>query len=397
MKVLHLFSNVKLTGPAEPVLNLVAGLKRRGVDVIFACGQFHPGERSSIEQRAQELGIDPVTDFRLRKHFSVADNVRDLPAIARFAAEHEVDIVHTHLLNDHLLGGWAARHCGRPVLVVRTVHSLGSLWRRFRARHLTRNITDALIVGSSYHFTHSRKLFDVPEERIWRIEPAVDLQRFSPARAVPDMRAELGIDEGDFVVGVVARIQKRRRFNVFLHALRDAREQIPHLKALVVGRGTHKEVVAEKPVRKLGLEDAVIFSGYRKGGEYVGLLKAMDVKVFLVPGTDETCRALREAMAMGRPVIGAQRGVIPEIVDDGINGFVLKDTSANLSQAFIRLARNREMLERFSRAARKKATQKFDLEEYVEQVLGVYESVSGKAPIAGESTVIDEEPPADES
>ncbi len=396
MKILHLFSNVKLTGPAEPALNLVAGLKRRGLDVIFACGQFHPGRRSSIEERAEELGVYPVTDFRLKKHFSVADNARDLPALAGFIAEQEVDIVHTHLLNDHLLGGWAARHCDRPVLIVRTVHSLGRLWTRMRTRYLTRNLTDALIAGSAHHYESSRKLFDLPQDRMWRIEPAVDLSRFDPGRVVPDLRAELGIDEGDFVVGVVARIQKRRRFNVLLQAVRDAREQVPHLKALIVGRGTHREKVAEKPALKLGIEESVVFSGYRTGDEYVGALKAMDVKAFLMPGTDETCRAIREAMAMGRPVIGAQRGIIPEIIDDGVNGFVVKDTVSNLTQAFVRLARDRDMLERFSQAALAKAREKFDLESYIDEVAGVYEAISGRPPMSDDETVIDREPPTDE-
>jgi glycosyltransferase involved in cell wall biosynthesis len=397
MRILHLFSNVKLTGPAEPVLNLVAGLTGRGLDVVFACGRFHAGERSSIEERAEELGIFPVTDFRLKKHFSFVDNARDLPALAQFISEQEIDVIHTHLLNDHLLGGWAARHCDRPVLVVRTVHSLGRLWGRLRARYLARNLTDALIVGSAYHHERARGMFEVPQDRIWRIEPAIDLQRFNPQRPVPDMRRELGIDEGDFVVGIVARIQKRRRFDIFLHAVRDAREQVPHLKALVVGRGTHREEIADKPARKLGIEDAVIFSGYRKGDEYTGLLKAMDLKVFLVPGTDETCRAIREAMAMGRPVVGARRGIIHEIIDDGVNGFVVKDTPANLAQAFIRLARDRDLLEQFSRAALQKAREKFNLEKYVEQVIGVYHALSGRPPAAGEKTLIDEEPPPDES
>ncbi len=396
MRILHLFSNVKLTGPAEPVLNVAAGLKRRGLDVVFACGRFHPGRRSSIEERAEELGIFPVTDFRLKKHFSFIDNARDLPALAQFISEQEIDIIHTHLLNDHLLGGWAARHCDRPVLVVRTVHSLGRAWNRMRARYLARNLTDALIVGSGYHYERSRRMFNVPEDRIWRIEPAIDLQRFNPARPVPDMRREFGIDEGDFVVGVVARIQKRRRFGIFLRAVRNAREQVPHLKALVVGRGTHKEEVAEKPARKLSIEDAVIFSGYRKDDEYVGILKAMDVKVFLVPGTDETCRAVREAMAMGRPVIGARRGIIPEIIDDGVNGLVVEDTVANLAKAFVRLARNRDLLEKLSRAALQKATERFNLDKRVEQVISVYEAIAGRPPVTGENTVIDEEPQPDE-
>jgi glycosyltransferase involved in cell wall biosynthesis len=263
-----------------------------------------------------------------------------------------------------------------------------------RARYLARSLTDALIVGSSYHYERSRAIFSVPEDRIWRIEPAVDLRRFNPARGVPDMRRELGIDEGDFVVGVVARIQRRRRFGIFLRAVQRAREQVPHLKALIVGRGTNMEQVAEKPAHRLGLEDAVIFGGYRKGDEYVGLLKAMDVKVFLVPGSDETCRAAREAMAVGRPVIGAKRGIIPEIVNDGVNGFVIEDTPANLAQAFVRLAKNRDMLEQFSRAALKKAVERFDLDKYVEQVIGLYDAISDMPPVAGDKTVIDEEPPS---
>ncbi len=395
MKVLHLFSNVKLTGPAEPVLNLVAGLARRRVNVIFACGQFYEGQHSSIEERAEELGIQPVTDFRLSKHFSIADNARDLPALARFISEQEIDIVHTHLLNDHLLGGWAARHCDRPVLVLRTVHSLGGLWRRLRVRHLARNITDGLIVGSNYHEKESRKVFALPQERIWRVEPAVDLSRFNPEAPAPDMREQLGIDEGDFVVGIVARIQRRRRFGAFLRAVREAREQIPHLKALVVGRGTHKEEVAVRPAKHLSIEDAVIFSGYRTGEEYVGVLKAMDLKVFLVPGTDETCRAVREAMAVGRPVIGSERGIIPEIIDDNINGLIVKDTPAELARAFIRLARDRELLESFSQAALRKAQEQFDLETYTDKVMQIYESISTKPPIAGRQTFIDKEPPAE--
>jgi len=396
VRILHLFSNVKLTGPAEPVLNLVAGLKKLGHDVVFACGKFYEGKRSSIEERADELGIFPVTDFRLKKHFSFVDNARDLPELAQFISEQEIDIVHTHLLNDHLLGGWAARHCERPVLVVRTVHSLGRLWNRLRAKYLARNLTDALIVGSNYHGEHARKMFTLPEGRVWKIEPAVDLDRFNPARELPDMRRKLGIDEGDFVVGVVARIQKRRRFGIFLRAIRNAREQVPHLKAMIVGRGTHREDVAEKPTGKLGIEDAVIFSGYKKGEEYAGLLKAMDVKVFLVPGTDETCRAIREAMAMGRPVIGARRGVIPEIIDDGVNGFIVDDTVSNLAQCLVKLARDRNLLERFSRAALEKASAQFNLDDYAANVASVYEAISGTPPVADQQTFIDEKPPTDE-
>ena len=61
MRVLHLFSDWKWTGPAEPAVELAAALAKRGVDVRFACSPLPFDAEDAIGKRAPERGIQPIT------------------------------------------------------------------------------------------------------------------------------------------------------------------------------------------------------------------------------------------------------------------------------------------------------------------------------------------------
>ena len=77
-------------------------------------------------------------------------------------------------------------------------------------------------------------------------------------------------------------------------------------------------------------------------------------------------------MAMGKPVVAAQRGMLPEIVDDGINGLLIDDTDENLASAILKLARDKDMRESMGAEARKKAIFSFSLILQSERVEKVY-------------------------
>jgi len=140
-----------------------------------------------------------------------------------------------------------------------------------------------------------------------------------------------------------------------------------------VGRGTKQEQVAKEPVRRLGLEGRVYFPGYLDGENYVGMLKAFDVKVYLVPGSDGTCRAVRECMAMRKPVIVADRGMLREIVDHETNGMVCDGSAESLFNALDRLAGDRRLVHRMGLAARETAVARYSLEAQANAVKAVYE------------------------
>ncbi|MDI7259834.1 MAG: glycosyltransferase family 4 protein, partial [Thermodesulfobacteriota bacterium] len=109
--------------------------------------------------------------------------------------------------------------------------------------------------------------------------------------------------------------------------------------------------------------------------DYLDTLACMDIFVFLMAGSDGTARALREAMAMGKPTIVADRGILPELVEDGVSGFVVKDTPETLADAALRLLRNPELRANMGKAAYEKAHREFRLDKQAEAVEAFYQEM----------------------
>jgi glycosyltransferase involved in cell wall biosynthesis len=101
----------------------------------------------------------------------------------------------------------------------------------------------------------------------------------------------------------------------------------------------------------------------------------MDIFVFLMAGSDGTARALREAMAMGKPVIVSDRGMLPELVEDGVSGLVVKDTPEALADATLQLLRHPELRKKMGEAAYQKAHREFRLDRQVEAVEKFYQQM----------------------
>ena len=375
MKILHLFSNRKLTGPADPAITLCAELKRRGVDVLFACCSPSNPRMAAVKNRAEELGLDPITSFQLKKHFDLKGSLRDLKAIPPFLQKNGIDIIHTHLDNDHLIGAHAARRARTGAVVVRSIYKGLGPRRTVRNRYIFGRYTDGVIVPSEGARVAMNDKFKFPAERVWLVPASVDTDKFDPARIVRDMRPEFGLDADDYVVGIVARIQSHRRFNVLLDAMKIVSKRNPKVKLLIVGRGTRMNELAVEPVKKMRLGKSVKFSGYQTGSDYVDTLGCFDAKLFLVPGTDGTCRAVREAMSMGKPVIAARRGMRPEIIDHGVNGIVIDDTPSTLAEAICHLAGNQALTDSMSEEAFRKARSEFRLDIQAEKVIGIYDKL----------------------
>ncbi|MCK5009545.1 MAG: hypothetical protein KAS98_03610, partial [Deltaproteobacteria bacterium] len=68
MRILHLFSNWKWTGPAEHALNAATYFVDRGYDITFACGKPPSGVEDSLEKRAKKSGLNLANKFYLNKH-----------------------------------------------------------------------------------------------------------------------------------------------------------------------------------------------------------------------------------------------------------------------------------------------------------------------------------------
>lgn len=388
MKVLHTFSNWKWTGPAEPAVRLAAALQET-LDVTFACGRCpYPDLQNLVAIAAKARGLPLIEDLILRKHFDPLSGARDFVRLKQRVVAGGYDVVHAHLMNDHLLVGAAARRSRSGARVVRTVYGGPDLASRLRTRIGFARLTDGVVCASEAAADVVRSRVRFPESRLRVIPGAVDVDRFAPDRLAQlrdAAREELGLDPGTVAFGIVARMQRHRRYDLLLHAFARAARRDDSMRLVIIGRGTHEQEVARGPAGDLGVSDRIRFTGYREGGAYDAALAALDVGIFLVPGSDGSCRAARELAASSLPLMVTPRPPLPEIVDDATTGMVLAETEEAFEEAFVSLAQDPATRRRMGAAARDRAARYFSLPVQASAVSRFYSELVELGPHRGRS------------
>jgi glycosyltransferase involved in cell wall biosynthesis len=385
LKVLHLYANHKVTGPAELALETARALAASGLEARFYSADVKetPKRPRRLQRLARERGV-PEADLhgvRLPKHISPLRAYLDVRKLRSHLRADPPDLIHCHLPADHLVAGLAARALRIPL--VRTLYDGEPPRPTPRRRYAWSKLTERLLCMSQSVADAVRERsgdYGIDPARVLHVHPPIDVHRFDPARGLAPRREALGVPADAFCVGIVARMQTHRRFELLLEAVARARQELPSLHVVVVGRGTNQDAVARGPVQALGLRDCVHFSGYVSGEDYERTLASFDAKLFLVPGSDGTCRAVREALALGLPVIATRRGILPELVRDGVDGLLVDETPGSLAAAFQSLAADPDRRRAMGEAARAGAVERFAYEHLVERLKAIYAEVLASPP-----------------
>jgi L-malate glycosyltransferase len=387
MKILHLFSDWKWTGPAEPVVNLCLALQQRGHEVTLAyrCPPIETAE--SMAKGVREKALKGIDCFHLapiaKAHhiFRLKDIVSDIRGIARSIDQERFDIVNFHNSHDHIVGGLAVRASRRRPPAIRMDHKRDSLKADPVSRWFFRRYTDGLITFSKESKERLVRVLGFSPEQVVKVATALDLTRFDPHKGYKDMRPEFGIPPSSPVVGIVARFQRYRRTDILLEAMAQLIKAIPEARLLLVGRSSQMQQSVIEPMERLGIASHVILAGYRVD-DYRDMLACMDVFCLLTPGSDGTARALREAMAMGKPAVVTKKGMLPELVQDGATGLVVQEGPEALYRALLTLVRDERLRKAMGKAAYEMAHREFRLERQAEEVEAFYQKIREAVPPA---------------
>ena len=173
------------------------------------------------------------------------------------------------------------------------------------------------------------------------VSGGMDAQRFAPS---PEQA------RADFIL--VARLSSVKRVDLFLQALARVARERPQASAIVVGDGPLLEDL-KRQARDLGLADRVTFAGHQADVE--SWLK--QARVFVLTSDSEGLSlALMEGMLCGLPAVVSDVGDLPELVEEGSNGFLVAErTPEAFADRMIALAGDPERLRSFSEAARQAA------------------------------------------
>jgi len=369
LSILHLLSNRWWTGTAEPVLTLAQGLLECRQQVVLGVPAG-----SQVEDLARKAGIPRLKGLQLNPRFHPWSWLQDVRTLSTFLRRRPVDVLHTHLSHDHWLALSAVLLLnpsrGRVPISVRTVHTL----RRPRAlsvQWLLRHGAAQLITVSTTLQRDIVEKLAVSPARITAIAGAVDSQRFRPTLSGARIRCEFGLTPTTPVVGIVARIAPSRGHLTLVEAFAQVSAAIPAARLMIVGRGEFRPQV-ERRIRELGLTERVIFTGYRDD-DLPEVLAALDVFVLLAPGSEGSCRAALEAMAVGKPVVAIQVGALQDIVLDGETGLLVEPQAQTaLAHAISRLLRAPEQARHMGLRGRQRIEQVFSRQRQVDEVLQLY-------------------------
>ncbi len=279
-------------------------------------------------------------------------------ALAAYIRRHDVRVVHCNEDGHSAVLGAAVTRLTRARLVLH-YHTVPSLYGRGR-RTLMAVLARAAAwnVGVSAFVARALIAAGGPPARTGFVLNGVDSEKFNPGVDGRAIRREYGVDDGDLLVVQSARIWQGKRQEDLVRAMVVARQHTPNLKCLIIGwedpryDGPYASYLDELRAlaAELGVEGSVIFAKPRP--EAAQIHAAADLSV--LSSVDDPCPlVVTEAMATGRPMVGADSGGIPEMIEDGVTGFLVPPNDPGaLAEKIGLLAADSALRERLGRAAR---------------------------------------------
>ena len=330
-------------------------------------------KKNDVEYHARQKGLSSIHVLEMPKHFRALSALRDFLKLKKLLAELNPDVLHCNMRNAHMMAALLKRASGRPLIVNGCYHPDGPR-KDLRSRFLYRFCTDGLVVISEKAKQKALEHRCFPSTTVLVAEPGVDLHRFSPDRKLAMNRKSFGLDEGHFVLGMVTRIRESRRLDIVLAAVNALVKEFPQLRLLLVGRGRKGAVesLVERPAREMKIYDRIVLPGYCGEDRLVAAYQSMDVLAYPTPGTDKSCRTVREAMASGLPVIAPRIGFLPELIEDHVTGRLTDEKGVELTDILTDFMRNETKLREMGRRALETAKQRFAPSLQAERTLSFY-------------------------
>jgi L-malate glycosyltransferase len=295
--------------------------------------------------------------------------------MANVARNESLDLLHVHYAIPHSVSAYLARAMLAPLRLpfVTTLHGtditlVGSDRSYLPITQFSIEQSDAVTAISEYLQAVTLEEFRV-QRTVEVIPNFVNCDVFEPADG-ECRRSEFASDDEKVLVHL-SNFRPVKRIPDVVEIFDRVRRRIA-AKLLMIGDGPER-TVAEWMVREKGLMGDVIFVG--KQNQVQTLLNCADV--MLLPSEIESFGlAALEAMACGVPVVASRVGGIPEVIDDGVEGYLVPshdvETMAERALAILTDADRREQM---GRAARKRASTQFCSDKIIPLYEALYRRV----------------------
>jgi glycosyltransferase involved in cell wall biosynthesis len=363
----------KVDGIVTRLTRTLPHLVEAGDEVLIFCPEGAPAEHAG----ARVVGV-PAMPLPLYPELKLA---LPRPAVSEALERFRPDLV--HVVNPAVLGLggiWLAKTRQLPLVASYHTHlpkylehyGMGMLepllWELLKAAHNQAELN----LCTSTAMVDELAAKGIAHTALW--QRGVDTALFRPELADPAMRARLHgnhSDTGNLLL-YIGRLSAEKQ----IERIRPVLDALPDTRLALVGDGPHRQ-----QLERIFEGTATTFVGYLSGTALASAYASGDAFVF--PSSTETLGlVLLEAMAAGCPVVGANRGGIPDIVSDGVNGCLYDpDAPASLITAVQRLLGDATTRSQLRQAARLEA-ERWGWAGATEQLRAYYRQVLERRPMA---------------
>ena len=362
IKVAHLTFDMRIGGTEQVIKNLIENSDSQQLDMSIICIESPLGpfaddllaNGTRITAFSRSPGFDRNLIRQIRNHIK----------------QHHIDILHCHQYTPWVYGSLAAFLTRTKAIF--TEHGRfypdSSSWKRKLVNPLLHRITAATTAIS-----HATKDALVTYENL----PAKDIQviynGISPLaidqNQVTKLRKSLNIGEKTLCLGTVARLDPIKNHSMMLKAFKQVIDQGIEAKLLIVGDGEMRPVIGNL-IKELAITDNVIMTGYQAKPQHHMALMDIYLLSSLSEGTSMT---LLEAMSIGKPCVVTDAGGNPEIIKQGVNGFVTQNDNANaFAKAIIRISSDADKKKKMSTESQHRFNKEFSAKLMADQFMHLY-------------------------
>lgn len=357
-QIVFLITGLAYGGAETQLVNLATSLKKRGWEVRVV-SMLPP---QAFTEELKEAGI-PLLTLNMRR--GVADP-RAVFRLVKMLREWRPQILTSFMFHANLLGRIAGRLAGVPIVVssIRNENFGGS--RRDRVLRMTDWMGEISTTNSNLAADKLVKRGVMPADKIRVIPNGLVLDKFTVKDSSRvGLRQQLGITEDEFLWLAVGRLEEQKDYSNLLQAFKIIIQDGHKAQLRVAGQGPLLENLQRQSIN-LGISDRVVFLGLRR--DIPSLLDAADGFV-LSSAWEGLPNVVMEAMAAAKPVVATCVGGVPELVQEGVNGYIVPPGDSEvLAAAMVKMMALPEAeRQAMGRAGRVHIEANYSLERVVDQ------------------------------
>ena len=363
LSIVHVLSSFGMGGQERVALDLAGGQAALGHKVVTV--SLAPGPDGPLAAEFRGKGLEVATVPK-----RAGRDVRLMARLTRLLRRRGADVVHTHNPQPLLFASLPARLAGAGL--VHTKHGVNpDIARRLAMRRAAGRLVGAFVAVSEPTAEVARAQRECPPDRLHVIPNGIDLDRFGPdPEARGALRRELGIPPDAFAVGTVGRLWPEKGHAYLIRSLEPVLSDRIHL--VIAGDGPEADTLARQ-VAALPQPGAVHLTGNRR--DVPRLLAALDAFV-LSSRSEGLPLVIPEAMAAGLPVVSTAVGGIPQVVDEGVTGFLVESgDEVALRERLLTLDADRDLTRKCGLMGREKALERYSSRRMVADYLDLYRQV----------------------